>query len=90
MPGEGDLRLAVTGLEPLLAPTAPRVPRLTSPLLGEAQAGRLPETRLGPGLLGLDQTGDIRVSSELGGVSFRPARRFFRSEVVVVRDWRGL
>ena len=87
MPGEGDLRLAVTGLEPLLAP---RVPRLTSPLLGEAQAGRFPDTRLGPGLLGLDQTGDIRVSSELGGVSFRPARRFFRSEVVVVRDWRGL
>ena len=82
MLGEGDLRLAVMGLEPLLAP------RLMSPLLGEA--GRFTDSRTGAGRLGLDQTGDIIVSSELGGVSFRPARRFFRSEVVVVRDWRGL
>ena len=83
MLGEGDLRLAMMGLEPLLAPR----PRLMSPLLGEA--GRFIDNRPGAGRLGLDQTGDIIVSSELGGVSFRPGRRFFRSPGVV-RDWRGL
>ena len=66
MLGEGDLRLVVMGLEPLLAP------RLMSPLLGEA--GRFTDSRTGAGRLGLDQTGDIDiiVSSELGGVSFLP------------------
>ena len=75
MLGDGDLRLAVTGLDPLLTP------RLTSPLLGEA--GRFTDTRPVAGRLGLDHTGDIIVSSELGGVSFRPGRRFFKSPGVV-------
>ena len=68
MLGDGDLRL-------------PEIPRLTSPLLGEA--GRFPDSRPCVGREGFDQTGDIIVSSELGGVSFRPAGP-------VVRDERGL
>ena len=74
MLGEGDLRLAV-------------IPRLTSPLLGEA--GRFTDPRPGVGREGFDQTGDIIVSSELGGVSFLPGVVVV-VVVVVVRDWRGL
>ena len=79
--------LLLTDLERLGEGDLRLAPRLMSPLLGEA--GRFTDNRLGACRLGFDHTGLIIVSSELGGVSFRPGRRFFKSPGVV-RDWRGL